>query len=126
MNKDQNDYFNEIFGSISSSKDVRIVFSLVEYLASIEHTNISIDCIISAILFYYKDEHPEDFVTKLYPAALYYQEFRKTLDNSDVSISFANFANEKPLFQPVRIAPRVKGKRGLLVKRRLYHSARNR
>lgn len=100
MNKDQNDYFNEIFGSISSSKDVRIVFSLVEYLASIEHTNISIDCIISAILFYYKDEHPEDFVTKLYPAALYYQEFRKTLENSDVSISFANFANEKPLFQP--------------------------
>ena len=92
LNSKPNEYFNEIFDSISASAEVRTVFSIVEYIASIEHSVISIDHIISAILYYYRDKDPGSVIIRLYPADEYFSKIKNNL-----KISFSDFANEKPV-----------------------------
>lgn len=97
MRQDSNEFFNEIFGSVNATSDVRTIFSLAECLASYDHTNVTIDYIVSAILYYYRDSDPTSLVAQLYPADDYFVELKKSAKLSNLKISFSDFANDKPM-----------------------------
>ena len=97
MKQDSNEFFNDIFGTIKATNDVRTVFTLAECLASYDYTNVSVDYLVSAILYYYRDYEPNSIVARLYPAEKYIVELKKSAELSDLRISFSDFANEKPI-----------------------------
>ena len=95
MKQDSNEFFNDVFGSVSATNDVRAVFSLAECLASYDHMDVSIDYMVSAILYYYRDFEPNSIVAQLYPADDYYLELKKSAKLSNLRIFFSDFPNEK-------------------------------
>ena len=97
MRQASNEFFNDIFGTIKATNDVRTVFTLAECLASYDYTNVSVDYLVSAILYYYRDYEPNSIVAQLYPAEKYIVELKKSAELSDLRISFSDFANEKPI-----------------------------
>ena len=97
MKQDSNEFFNDVFGSVSATNDVRAVFSLAECLASYDHMDVSIDYMVSAILYYYRDFEPNSIVAQLYPADDYYLELKKSAKLSNLRIFFSDFPNEKPM-----------------------------
>ena len=97
MKQASNEFFNDIFGTIKATNDVRTVFTLAECLASYDYTNVSVDYLVSAILYYYRDYEPNSIVAQLYPAEKYIVELKKSAELSDLRISFSDFANEKPI-----------------------------
>lgn len=99
-------YFNKLFGSINCPLEVRKTFELVEFMAYIDYTSISIDHIVSAILYYYRDNEPDNPITKLYPANVYAGRLRK---KNDTKISFTNFSSENVSYSfAPNITPDVK------------------
>lgn len=75
-------------------------------MAYIDYTSISIDHIVSAILYYYRDNEPDNPITKLYPANVYAGRLRK---KNDTKISFTNFSSENVSYSfAPNITPDVK------------------
>ena len=89
MKQDSNEFFNDVFGSVSATNDVRAVFSLAECLASYDHMDVSIDYMVSAILYYYRDFEPNSIVAQLYPADDYYLELKKAFKSENLFFGFS-------------------------------------
>ena len=89
MKQASNEFFNDIFGTIKATNDVRTVFTLAECLASYDYTNVSVDYLVSAILYYYRDYEPNSIVAQLYPAEKYIVELKKSAELSDLRISLS-------------------------------------
>lgn len=102
LSNDSSRYFNDIFENIQCSSDVKNVFSIAEYLASIERIDVSIDCIIFAILFYSKDKQIESNIYELCSADDYYRLLKTETEESAFKISFSKFAydNHMQIFRP--------------------------
>ena len=92
----QKTFFNDIFESIKCTKDLTTTLEFAEYIASVERAPLSIDFIISAILFYYRDEDSQNEINQLYSASKYYEYLKNETEKSAFEISFSSFSAGKP------------------------------
>lgn len=96
MNRTNKSFMDHISDSICSAQDVKSTFVLAEKLAVIDGGRLlSLDYLVSAILFYYDEVFPNSLVIKLFPAKDYYAQVIK---DSAPEISFVNLTNEAPQF----------------------------
>lgn len=96
MNRTNKSFMDHISDSICSAQDVKSTFVLAEKLAVIDGGRLlSLDYLVSAILFYYDEVFPNSLVIKLFPAKDYYAQVIK---DSAPEISFVNLTDEAPQF----------------------------